>query len=169
VPHNISAPRAGIPVQIAFAMARMVRSAKVADSVDWIRLCILAVVTAGAFCAMSGCAFDVSYVKRTPAEFQAAAPDGARWTLRQNQSIGVGSGFPTRLQRGTRWQIAGRIPQGDVYRTGDQVVTVEASNIYEAMAVMQGDRLAGFYLPVEHSFVPATDPVTLPIERGTNQ
>jgi hypothetical protein len=32
------------------------------------------------------------------------------------------------------------------------------------MIVMQGDRLTGFYLPVERSFVPATDPVALPIE-----
>lgn len=122
---------------------------------------------AGLLCAISGCAFDVSHVTRVPTEFQATASNGTGWTLGQNQSIGVGSGFSTALQRGTRWQLAGHITQGDVYRTSDQIVTVEASNIFEAMVVMQGDRLAGFYLPVEHSFVAATDPVTLPIERGT--
>jgi hypothetical protein len=120
-------------------------------------------------CMISGCAFDVSYVKRVPTEFQASAASGPGWTLRQDQSIGLGSGFPTKLRQGTRWQLAGHIPQGDVYRTGDQVVTVEASNIYEAMAVMQGDKLTGFYLPVEHNFAAATNPVTLPIERGAQQ
>jgi hypothetical protein len=122
---------------------------------------------AGLLCAISGCAFDVSHVTRVPTEFQATAPNGTGWTLRQGQSIGVGSGFSTVLQRGTRWRLAGHITQGDVYRTSDQIVTVEASNIFEAMVVMQGDSLAGFYLPVEHSFVAATEPVTLPIERGT--
>jgi hypothetical protein len=120
----------------------------------------------GMLWGLSGCAFDVSYVKRVPTEFQATATGASGWTLRQDQSIGVGSGFPTHLRQGTRWQLAGHIPQGDVYRTSDQVVTVEASNIYEAMIVTQGDKLAGFYLPVDHAFVAATDPVTLPIERG---
>lgn len=117
--------------------------------------------------ATTGCAFDVSYVPRIPTTFQAATGPG--WTLQQDESIGVGSGFSTQLKHGTKWQLAGHVPQGDVYRTDDQVVTVEASNIYEAMVVLQGDRLTGFYLPVEHSFVAASNPVTLPIERGTQQ
>lgn len=114
---------------------------------------------------MPGCAFDISHVTRVPTTFTSA--DGSGWTLQQNQSISVGSGFPTKLRHGTRWQLAGRIPQGDVYRSSDQVVTVEASNIYEAMVVLQGDKLVGFYLPVERSFVAASQPGPLPIERGT--
>ncbi len=137
--------------------------------VDRLRPGILALMAAGIVCAISGCAFDISHVERVPTAFQAAAPSGPGWTLRQDQSIGVGTGFPTRLRQGTRWQLAGHCPQGDVYRTSDQIVTVEAANIFEAMAVMQGDKLAGFYLPVEHSFVAATNPVTLPVERGTQQ
>ena len=137
--------------------------------VKWRRRGAFACLGAGLLLATPGCAFDVSYVKRVPTEFQATVPDGPGWTLRQDQSIGLGSGFPTRLRQGTRWQLAGHIRQGDVYRTDDQIVTVEASNIYEAMVVMQGDTLAGFYLPVEHSFVAATEPVALPIERGAQQ
>jgi hypothetical protein len=135
--------------------------------VDRFRPSISALMCLGVLCATCGCAFDISYVKRVPTEFQSAAPTGPGWTLSQEQSIGVGSGFSTTLQRGTRWQLIGHIPQGDVYRTSDQIVTVEASNIYEAMVVVQRDKLVGFYLPVEHSFVSATDPITLPIERGT--
>ncbi len=96
-------------------------------------------------------------------------PAGPGWTLRQDQSIGFGSGFPTKLKAGTRWDLAGHIPQGDVYRTGDQVVTVEGANIFEAMVVLRGTQLVGFYLPVEHSFVAATNPVTLPSDTGGKQ
>jgi hypothetical protein len=114
---------------------------------------------------MPGCAFDISHITRVPTIFTSA--DGPGWTLQQDQSIAVGSGFPTKLRHGTKWQMAGRIPQGEVYRTPDQVVTVEASNIYEAMVVLQGGRLVGFYLPVERSFVAVSSPATLPIEGGT--
>jgi len=111
----------------------------------------------------SGCAFDISHVQRVPTSFVSAS-GGPDWMLDQDQSIGVGSGFPTRLRHGTRWQLAGRVPEGDVYRTGDQIVTVEASNIFEAMLVVQSNRVAGFYLPVEHSFVAAGDHPTLSIQ-----
>ncbi len=130
--------------------------------------CLLTLAAACFLSALSGCAFDISYVKRVPTEFQASASGGPGWTLQQEQSIGVGSGFPTTLRRGTRWWLAGHTPQGDVYRTSDQIVTVVASNSFEAMVVLQGDKIAGFYLPVEHSFVAATNPVTLPIERGAH-
>jgi hypothetical protein len=134
-----------------------------------VRSTFLAIVASGIICAISSCVFDVSYVKLLPTEFQAAVSDGPDWTLGQDHSIGVGSGFPTKLRRGTRWQVAGHIPQGDVYRTSDQIVTVEASNIYEAMIVIHGDKLVGFYLPVEHSFVAAADPVAMPIQPGAQR
>jgi hypothetical protein len=118
-------------------------------------------------CAIGGCAFDISHVTRVPTEFQPSAPDRSGWTLRQEQSIGLGSGFPTKLRPGTRWQLAGHVPQGNVYRTSDQIVTVEASNIYEAMVVTQGDTCVGFYLPVDRAFVAATSPVALVMERGS--
>jgi hypothetical protein len=114
--------------------------------------------------AIAGCAFDISHVQRVPTTFVAAS-GGPDWTLDQDHSIGVGSGFPTQLRHGTHWQLVGRVPEGDVYHTSDQIVTVEASNIFEAMLVVQGVQVAGFYLPVEHSFVAASDRPALPIER----
>ena len=36
----------------------------------------------------------------------------------------------------------------------------------EAMVVLRDNTLVGFYLPVEHSFVAATEPVKLPIQQG---
>ncbi len=137
--------------------------------VDWFDLGAHVLFGIGMLCAISGCAFDVSYVERVPTTFQATASEEHSWTLQQDQSIGIGSGFPTKLRQGTRWQLAGRTPRGDVYRTSDQIVTVEASNIFEAMVVMKGNKLTGFYLPVDHSFVAATEQVTLSIPRSTQQ
>ena len=128
---------------------------------------VAAVLVAGLVSLVAGCAFDVSHVERVQTTFQSAAANGPGWTLRQKQSIDVGSGFPTVLRQDTHWQLVGHIPQGDVYKTSDQIVTVEASNIFEAMAVLQGDKLTGFYLPVEASFVAASPPIALPLERGT--
>jgi hypothetical protein len=119
-------------------------------------------------CTLVGCAFDVSHVAQLPTSFVAAS-GSQDWTLDRDQSISVGSGFPTRLQHGTRWQLAGHVAQGDVYRTADQIVTVEASNVFEAMLVVQGDQVAGFYLPVEHSFVASGDHPALPIRVGNPQ
>jgi len=52
----------------------------------------------------------------------------------------------------------GRIEQGEVYKTKDQVVTVEASNMYEAQLVLSGSLVVGFYLPVERTFTAADPP-----------
>jgi hypothetical protein len=52
-------------------------------------------------------------------------------------------------------------PQGDVFRTADQVLTVEASHIHEAYIVVWGSMLRGFYLPVEGTFSPLSSPVDL--------
>jgi hypothetical protein len=112
----------------------------------------------------SGCAFDVSYVKTAPAGFTPKTSCGVSWTLTKEESIGLGTGFPTRLHQGTRWRCVGAVEAGDVFRTDDQIVTVEASNIYEAMAVMSGGNLVGFYLPVERRIAPVTPPVPIQIK-----
>jgi hypothetical protein len=84
-------------------------------------------VIVGILDLLAGCAFDISHVERVPTTFQPAVADGSGWTLPHEQSIGVGSGFATTLRRDTRWHLVGHIPQGDVYKTSDQIVTVEAS------------------------------------------
>jgi hypothetical protein len=55
-------------------------------------------------------------------------------------------------------------PQGNVYRTRDQVVTVEGSHIHEAYIVVTERSLVGFYLPVERTFSPVTPSQTLAVE-----
>jgi hypothetical protein len=74
----------------------------------------------------------------------------------------LGTSFPTRLKSGTRWSHVGSTEHGDVFRTKDQIVTVEASNIHEAYLVLSNRVVTGFYLPVEKTFAPARKPVLLP-------
>jgi hypothetical protein len=45
---------------------------------------------------------------------------------------------------------------GEVFATKDQIVTVEASNIYEAQLIVANRCIVGFYLPVEKKFVPVS-------------
>jgi hypothetical protein len=67
------------------------------------------------------------------------------------------------LEAGSRWQLVGRIEQGQVYKRVDGVFMVQARDVHEAYLVIAGAQLMGFYLPVEKSFSPAvpTVPLTL--------
>ena len=55
----------------------------------------------------------------------------------------------------------GTIPEGDVYKSKDQVLSVECSNIHEAYLVISQDSVVGFYLPVEKGFVKLNKAITL--------
>jgi hypothetical protein len=89
------------------------------------------------------------------------------FVLMQDLKVHIGTGFATRLRANTSWHKVGTTVFGDVYATRDQIVTVEASDIYEAQIVVSGlQNLVGFYLPVEHSYVPLKEP--LPLAINTN-
>ena len=111
----------------------------------------------GAVLVVSACAFDVIQVRQVPATLEPISGPAPEWTLSQDVNVHLREGFSTLLKSGTTWRAIGRIAQGDVYRTGDQVVTVEASNVYEAALVLKADLVVGFYLLVEHTFT-AADP-----------
>jgi hypothetical protein len=111
----------------------------------------------GAAFLLGACAFDVIHVQQVPATLEAISGPAPEWTLSQDVNVHLREGFAALLRAGTTWRAIGRIAQGDVFRTGDQVVTVEASNVYEAGLVMKADVVVGFYLIVEHSFA-AADP-----------
>lgn len=108
-----------------------------------------------------GCAFDISHVRQQPAQFTAIKSAGREFTLLQEVKAKLGTGFPTRLKAGTRWQQVGSIEQGAVFATQDQVVMVEASNNYEAQLVVANNCLQGFFLPVERTFVAVYRPIPL--------
>jgi hypothetical protein len=110
---------------------------------------------------MPGCAFDLVRVKQESVVLDARSARHPSWTLMENVSVPIGTGYTTKLKSGTRWTHVGTIPQGDVYRTTDQIVTVVGPNIFEAQIVVSNGSLVGFYLPVERTYTPASEPQEL--------
>lgn len=111
-----------------------------------------------------GCAFDVSYVKKSPATFTATAGTSPDFVLQQDGKVSLGTGFPTRLKSGTHWHQVGTTEYGTVFATKDQIVTVEASNIYEAQLIVSNQCITGFYLPVEKMVTPVSPPIHIEIQ-----
>lgn len=109
----------------------------------------------------TGCAFDLVRVKQVSAVFSALGAGSDSFALGKEVKARLGTGFPTILRFGTVWRRVGEIEAGAVYFTEDQIVKVEASNIHEARIVVSGGRLVGFYLPVEKTYAPLGEPLTL--------
>lgn len=109
------------------------------------------------------CAFDLVNIEQKPTKLQSWEESKSTFQLEEEISVGLVTGFSIILKTGTKWNHIGSIPEGDVYRTDDQVLTVEASNIYEAYIVVSSAKLLGFYLPVESSYAPLSEPEELKI------
>lgn len=75
----------------------------------------------------------------------------------EDASVPVGPGYQRVIPRGSIWTRVGRAVQGEVFKPVDRVFTVEGTHIYEAYLVLDGDRVVGFYLPVERAFSPPPD------------
>ena len=118
-----------------------------------------------AFGLTFSCAFDVIRVKQKPARFEPISSDQDAWTLAQDVKLTLDTGYHRKLEAGTRWNLIGKIENGDVYETNDQILTVEGSNIYEACIVVSEGTLVGFYLPAKNTFSPLSKTKALPIEK----
>jgi uncharacterized lipoprotein len=116
-----------------------------------------------ALCAvlLAGCAFDVISIRQVPANFQATPESPQAWALGETLRVRLREGHASVLMQGTNWRQVGRIDQGDVFRTTDQIVFVEASNQHEAQLVVSKSMAVGFYLPVEHTFTAADPPTAI--------
>jgi hypothetical protein len=111
--------------------------------------------------AVSACATDVL---RTPAALDPApSSDRASFHVAEEASVRSTSGYRRVIAPGSGWTLRGRIAQGAVYARRDGVFTIEGAHVHEAFLVLDGNRLVGFYLPVERAFSPA-DPVVLKLE-----
>lgn len=114
---------------------------------------------------LSGCAFNVISLQQKPTTFQSASSDDQPFSLAAEAKPRLSEGRATKLKANTLWKQVGAIAEGAVYHTKDQVVTVEASNQFEADIVVNGSELVGFYLPVQNTFVAVAKPVTLSINK----
>jgi hypothetical protein len=71
--------------------------------------------------------------------------------------VSVGPGYRRMIRRGSLWTRIGRSVEGEVFKPVDGTFTVEGAHVHEAYLVLDGDRLVGFYLPVERAFAPVRD------------
>jgi hypothetical protein len=79
--------------------------------------------------------------------------------------VHLSTGYTTHIKPNTSWSLVGTVSQGEVYKSRDQVLTVEGADVAEAYLVVAGDELVGFYLPVEHTFSRISPARRLSIER----
>jgi hypothetical protein len=113
-----------------------------------------------------GCAFDVAHIQYRQSQFT-PVPEFPKYIVMKD-SVEITEGpcayYSRKLRQGTTWDFVGTIPEGEIYKPRDQVLTIEASHVYEAYLVLSNDSLIGFYLPVEGSFAALPSPRKLPIE-----
>lgn len=115
---------------------------------------------------ISGCAFDLAHVEYSPSLFKPVSRQDYTFTIKNDvQVTNAPCGYSRTLRKKTRWDLIGTIPEGRVFKSRDQILTIECSNVFQAYIVVSGNRLMGFYLPVEKGFVPISNPIQLPIYR----
>ena len=109
--------------------------------------------------ALIGCAAEVV---RRPVDLSDYAAQASRVHVATAAvAFKLDSGYPRQIAAGTEFADFGAIPQGRVLRPANATLTVEGAHMHEAYAVVHDGRLVGFYLPVERSFSPLSQPVPL--------
>jgi len=91
-------------------------------------------------------------IVRQPTQLVPTEQPGDTIEIVENASISVGPGYQRAIARGSVWTRIGRSVEGEVFKPVDRVFTVEGAHIHEAYLVLDGDRVVGFYLPVERAF-----------------
>lgn len=107
---------------------------------------------------LSSCAIPVSQV---PLAKPLQPSSGGQFVINDDTKVSISTGFSRNLRSGTHWVEVGTVDMGRVYRSSDQVLTVEGFDVHEAYIVVTNMRLIGFYLPVEKTFVRASKEVVL--------
>jgi hypothetical protein len=100
-------------------------------------------------------------VDLTPVSLEPPVASQSAFKLLEQVNLDIGHGYERTLKKGTNWTPVGTISYGEVFKTKDQVLTLEASNVYEAYIVVSYDNVVGFYLPVEDSYYPLKSKKTL--------
>ena len=116
-------------------------------------LAVLGLLTVLAALGLAACAPEV--VRQPTQVIPVTEQPGAIIEIVEDASISVGPGYQRVIARGSVWTRIGRSVEGEVFKPVDRVFTVEGKHIHEAYLVLDGDRVVGFYLPVERAFSPA--------------
>ena len=107
---------------------------------------------------LAGCATQVQQIRLSQPITLAT---GSHFELTADANCSITTGYRRTLHQGTHWEQFGSIDAGDVYRSSEQTLTVEGTNVYEAYIVVRDSLLLGFYLPVERTYTPASKQVSL--------
>jgi hypothetical protein len=115
---------------------------------------ITRVLALGSFLLCASCAFNLATIKYEPAELNTPTETAASFTLTEDLRVDKSPcNYDRTLKAGTIWAARGEIEQGTVYRSSDQILTIECSHVFEAYLVVKDMTLVGVYLPVEKGFV----------------
>lgn len=120
-------------------------------------LALLAIIT------FSGCAFDIVHVDQVPVQYEQESTKKPSFELKDEVNINLGTGYSRKLNKGTQWHYVNSITYGDIFKTKDQILTIEGSNIFEAFIVVSQKQLVGFFLPVEETYSPLSITIKLPM------
>jgi hypothetical protein len=115
-----------------------------------------------------GCSFAIAacaQVKQEPVSALQPTEQAKTFRVVEGLDVRLSTGFATQIKPQTSWSLVGSLPQGEVYKSRDQVLAVEGADVAEAYLVVSGDELVGFYLPVEHTFSRISPARRLSIER----
>lgn len=107
---------------------------------------------------LASCAFSV---KHQPATLLPLAAPTTTAILQESAEVTLDTQYERVLDSGTRWQEAGKLPQGRVLRPVGTVFTLEGRDVHEAYLVVADSTLVGFYLPAEQAYSALSKPVSL--------
>lgn len=112
--------------------------------------CLLRILILCSIALLSSCS--VTQIQ-PETRLKAALDSSARYKLDSSVTIKASRAADTQLRADTTWYEVGRLDEGVVYRTKDQVVIVNSFNVHEGYIVVRGDQVTGYYLPIEKTFV----------------
>lgn len=142
----------------------MLAAASVApNSIKNMRKLLAVVLPVAASVSLLGCASELERMPVGLSELKAADARPIRLVFTQSVTAVPPSLYRREIKAGTQWQLAGRVPQGLVYRPVDSVFMLEGANVHEAYLVVADGALVGAYLPVERAFVTLERVKPLPV------
>jgi len=102
-------------------------------------------------------------VRQAPVDFhpRAASMAAPRVAVLETVTIKLPTAYIRTVDKGSRWALAGQVPQGDVYRPVGTVFTIEGRQVHEAYLVVSQQAIVGFYLPGDRTYSALPTPVSL--------